>query len=216
MNIKEAKTSDLVSAYNKAATEMGQNVIKKFANRDTAEKRTRDILDNLDAYRTYEGHLECPHCGCHHSNGYMIDEGEGNDVNGETVRNHSHRICCLGCGGEFGTPLKGAGEHSEARSVGIAKSWEDPEVAAKRAQRHGVEVTVDGGEKLYFGSVRKAYVQLGLPLSGHIKFRMHLKENGKVKENGRSWKVVPLQKVEKAPKAPAKKAPAKKKASAKK
>lgn len=72
-------------------------------------------------------------------------------------------------------------------SAGIAKSWEDPKVAAKRAQRSGVEVD---GE--YYGSVHKAYIALGLDLKDHIQFRMLLKENGKAKVEGRKWKIVPI------------------------
>lgn len=56
------------------------------------------------------------------------------------------------------------------RSAAIAASWLRPEVAAKRIERTGVKV---GGE--IYGSVRKAFVALGLSLGTHIRFRMALK-----------------------------------------
>lgn len=63
---------------------------------------------------------------------------------------------------------------SAQRAASIAASWADPAVAAKRAERTCV---CAGGKE--FGSVRKAFVALGLPLGNHIKFRMALKAAGK-------------------------------------
>lgn len=72
-------------------------------------------------------------------------------------------------------------------SAGISASWQDKDVAAKRKQRSAV--TVDG---VKYGSVRKAYLALGMDLKDHIQFRMLLKETGKQKVDGRVWKIVPL------------------------
>lgn len=59
---------------------------------------------------------------------------------------------------------------SRTRSKGISESWNDPEVAAKRAQRHNVKVGKD-----VYRSVLEAFKKLHLPVSQHIKFRMALK-----------------------------------------
>lgn len=59
------------------------------------------------------------------------------------------------------------------RSAAIAASWQRPDVAAKRIERTSVKVK---GET--YGSVRKAFLALSLPLSVHIRFRMTLKANG--------------------------------------
>lgn len=69
------------------------------------------------------------------------------------------------------------------RSAAIAKSWEDPAVAAKRAERNAVKA----GNKVY-RSVKQAFEDLGLPLSKHIRFRMELKSVGTMtfKHEGRS------------------------------
>lgn len=67
---------------------------------------------------------------------------------------------------------------SNTRSKGISESWNNPEVAAKRAQRHNVKVVLDGKEKGVFRSTLEAFKKLNLPQSGHIKFRMALKATG--------------------------------------
>lgn len=65
----------------------------------------------------------------------------------------------------------------------IAASWRDPEVAAARITRNGVRV--DG---VQYDSVRAAFVELGLPLGTHIKFRMALKAANKLTDGaGRKW-----------------------------
>ncbi len=75
-----------------------------------------------------------------------------------------------------------------SNSAGIAKSWENPEIAAKRAQRSAVEV--DG---VQYGSVNKAYKALELDTKDLIQFRMLLKETGSQKDaDGRKWKIIPL------------------------
>ena len=62
---------------------------------------------------------------------------------------------------------------------GIAASWNDPEVAAKRMTRNSV---VANGEE--FKSVRAAFYALGLPDNKHIAFRMKLKAEGHAEING--------------------------------
>lgn len=69
---------------------------------------------------------------------------------------------------------KSPGAVSTNRSKGIGDSWNDPKIAAKRAQRNGVQVA-----GVQYRSVKAAFVALKLPLNGHIAFRMSLKESGK-------------------------------------
>lgn len=61
------------------------------------------------------------------------------------------------------------GAVNEARSVGIAQSWEDPKVAKARKARNKVKV----GNTVY-RSVRKAFEDLKLPDKDHQKFRKEL------------------------------------------
>jgi hypothetical protein len=60
------------------------------------------------------------------------------------------------------------------RSKSISESWNNPEVSAKRVQRHNVKVEGAG----VFRSVLEAFKILNLPQSKHIKFRMALKQVG--------------------------------------
>jgi hypothetical protein len=92
-----------------------------------------------------------------------------------------------------------AAEIAAKRAAGTSATWQDPEVRAKRTQRHGVEV--DG---VYYKSVGDAYLQLGLPMSKCIAHRIELKSlpEGTVDEEyGKTWKIVPYRYAEKAKKA---------------
>lgn len=188
INISEATAKELVEFHNTNIIDLPvnakRNPVKKFADRKSAEKRIQALLIDLDMLRMFD-EVICPHCGTHLENGVVSDEGNGGyEVNGEFVKLEKEH-CCLACGEEFGEEI--GKSRTVNNSAGIAKSWENPEVAAKRAQRSGVEVD---GE--YYGSVRKAYIALGLDLKDHIQFRMLLKENGKAKVDGRKWKIVPI------------------------
>lgn len=65
---------------------------------------------------------------------------------------------------------------------GIADSWNDPEVAAKRLTRN--TVVVDGEE---FKSFRKAWAAMGFDDKDHIKFRLVMKSEGQVSVNGKTF-----------------------------
>lgn len=72
-----------------------------------------------------------------------------------------------------------AAERKEAASnaAGVAASWADPKVVEARLKRDGVFVKVgDSATATEYRSVRKAFEELGLPDSKHIRFRMKLKE----------------------------------------
>lgn len=76
---------------------------------------------------------------------------------------------------------------SATRSEAIARSWEDEETRAARSQRSAVEV--DGH---YYGSVRKAFIALDLPMKLHIAFRGELKAAGELDAYDHHWEIVPL------------------------
>jgi len=203
INIHEAKTKELVEFYNKYA----DKPVKKFSSRAVAERRVAELMagpktkdeptddgpeiftderglskTDVQLKRTY-GFTHCPHCGVHLENGVGED---GQEVNGEIIHHALRQFECLGCGGEFGPKVRHK-KHSASRSEAIAKSWEVPETAIKRAQRSAVKVDDET-----YRSVRQAFVALGLPMKMHIAFRMELKEKGKVKAFDHSWKIVPL------------------------
>lgn len=176
--ISSAKTSELVAFYNSLAAKP----VTKFADRATAEKRVAALIEDAASVFAFSAHgkIHCPGCGTHLSNG--IGQ-HGEDVNGKIVKHDSHEFACLGCGHEFGAPIRKVAS-SASRSAAIAQSWTNPEVAAKRAERTAVVVKV-AGEKAprSFTSTAQAFRKLGLDLAGHIKFRMNLKAAGALAYN---------------------------------
>jgi len=82
---------------------------------------------------------------------------------------HCHTQYVVATGKIYNAP-----KSSASRSEGIRESWNDAKVAEARATRHHVAVEGKGA----FKSVRAAFMELGLPLNSHIKFRMELKAKG--------------------------------------
>lgn len=88
---------------------------------------------------------------------------------------------------------------SEAISMGVAASWDDPEVRAKRTTRHAVRV--DG--ELY-RSVHKACEELDYENRNDgtaIAWRLKIKESPNLRltdELGREWKLVPYSEYQEA------------------
>jgi hypothetical protein len=203
MNVRTATTAELVAFYN--ANVAADKQIKKFADRATAERR----VSNLSAY--YEasdeelaqeqeaavqssvygfevhGLYDCPHCDIHLSNGVSQ---HGDDVNGKPLRHDTHEFECMGCGGGFGKTLRHAAK-STSRANAIAATWNDPQIAAARAQRTCVRV-YDGFDDIIgeYKSTAEAFRRLGLPLSKHIPFRMALKAAGSKTFAAYTFKVV--------------------------
>lgn len=124
MNVQLATTAELVSFYN--ANVPADKLIKKFADRKTAERRCNELQQRIwAAERSSEvridqllvapaevaesnssvsdyavhGHTNCPSCGVHLSNGVGVD---GQEVNGKTIRHDAFQFECLACGHEFG------------------------------------------------------------------------------------------------------------------
>lgn len=135
MNLNDvvtAKTSELLTTYNKMAEALGEKVCHRFADRETAERRVSAIIARYsDAFQP--------------------------------------------------AVVEAVTEEKRTAAEGIAASWKDPEVAAKRMTRHTV---ICNGQE--FKSVRQAFAAFGLNDKKHIAFRMKLKAAGKeiYRENG--------------------------------
>lgn len=178
------KTADLVAFYN---ANSGSKPIKKFADRRTAETRVIALIESLNA-------LDEP------SNESPIPDAKPREEVSSNVKTHKARAVVkkaeptqeeldamsdeeyeafvksglndsANCVVQNGTP-----SHRRSNSEGIAKSWDNKEVAQKRLTRNGVMVEGVGE----FKSVRVAFAALGLPDSKHIRFRMKLKEAGRL------------------------------------
>lgn len=178
------KTADLVAFYN---ANSGSKPIKKFADRRTAETRVIALIESLNA-------LDEP------SNESPIPDAKPREEVSSNVKTHKARAVVkkaeptqeeldamtdeeyeafvksglndsANCVVQNGTP-----SHRRSNSEGIAKSWDNKEVAQKRLTRNAVMVEGVGE----FKSVRVAFAALGLPDSKHIRFRMKLKEAGRL------------------------------------
>lgn len=178
------KTADLVAFYN---ANSGSKPIKKFADRRTAETRVIALIESLNA-------LDEP------SNESPIPDAKPREEVSSDVKTHKARAVVKKVeptqeeldamsDEEYEAFVKsslnsspvGADEiatpsHRRSNSEGIAKSWDNKEVAQKRLTRNGVMVEGVGE----FKSVRVAFAALGLPDSKHIRFRMKLKEAGRL------------------------------------
>jgi len=167
-------TAELLAEYN-ATT--GKSTTK-FASRAAGEKavqklrdtnaRDEEVNSSVTGYKIHEYH-NCPHCGIHLSNG-VIEHGD--EVGEKILKLKEFQFECMACGSEFGPALKHAAK-SITRSTSISESWNDSEIAAKRARRDNVEVN-----GVQYRSVAQAFQKLNLPMSKHIQFRMELKATG--------------------------------------
>lgn len=146
-----------------AAEEAPAPVIDKKAAR-AAEKAAAAALV---AERLSAG--QCPHCG---------GDASSQTGNGpEGTHKGDNETFCHECGGAYdnatGARRAPFGNTSATRAAAIAKTWQDPETAARRAAR--LKVSADGSD---YSSVRQAFIALRLPLSKHIKFRGELRDAG--------------------------------------
>jgi len=182
INIQTAKTSELVAFFNAHA----EQPVKRFADRQTAEKRVAALLAAAPAEKSYgeevSGLKHCPACNIDLSNG--IGQ-HGDEVNSKKIKHEKFMFACLGCGHEFGPAIPGKHIPDAARSAGVAKSWADASVRAARSARHAV--TVNG---VQYGSVMKAFTALGLPKGKLIRFRGELKKAGEGVFEGHDFKLV--------------------------
>lgn len=207
MNVTTATTAELVAFYNANST----TPVKRFSDRKTAERRVAALLAveqqqnvvkvtaqeiaaaarrAMAENKVHSAHqLACPECGDTDN----LTTGEVKLLRGMQHVVNEHIADCHSCGHEWNTltgkPLRKVAASSE-RSVAIAASWHDADVAAARAARHAVEVTTPKGKKQQHRSVREAFMVLALPLGQHIKFRGALKAAGKADFGGYKFQIV--------------------------
>jgi hypothetical protein len=208
INVKSAATADLLAFLN---AHSGKAPVKRFSTRAAGERRVAALLEELGSKATkpatkktaaatskkggyvqayVDGSPVCPSCGGHVdvTAGEVIETKRGQRVVNEHIAFHH------ACGHEWdmntGKPRRRAADKGAAtRAAAIAASWQNPEVAAARATRHGVKVTGPNGGQATYKSVREAFVELGLPLGRHIKFRGALKAAGKQEIAGFKFKL---------------------------
>lgn len=186
--ISAAKTAELVAFFNANCSIAGVKPVAKFADRKTAERRVTELVAKLPKPAKTEAANyvvgTCPKCG-DSQNG--ITCGRVIEVGGHQKVINEHQAMCHVCGHEFdcetGKALRKRGAVNPGAAKQISESWKDSGVAAARVTRHSVKV--DG---VAYTSARVAFIELGLPLGTHIKFRMALKAAGKITDGaGRKW-----------------------------
>lgn len=178
------KTADLVAFYN---ANSGSKPIKKFADRRTAETRVIALIESLNALDEPSNESPIPDAKPReevssdvktHKARAVVKKAEPTQEELDAMSDEEYEAFVksglndsANCVVQNGTP-----SHRRSNSEGIAKSWDNKEVAQKRLTRNGVMVEGVGE----FKSVRVAFAALGLPDSKHIRFRMKLKEAGRL------------------------------------
>lgn len=178
------KTADLVAFYN---ANSGSKPIKKFADRRTAETRVIALIESLNALDEPSNESPIPDAKPReevssdvktHKARAVVKKSEPTQEELDAMTDEEYEAFVksglndsANCVVQNGTP-----SHRRSNSEGIAKSWDNKEVAQKRLTRNGVMVEGVGE----FKSVRVAFAALGLPDSKHIRFRMKLKEAGRL------------------------------------
>lgn len=178
------KTADLVAFYN---ANSGSKPIKKFADRRTAETRVIALIESLNALDEPSNESPIPDAKPReevpsdvktHKARAVVKKAEPTQEELDAMTDEEYEAFVksglndsANCVVQNGTP-----SHRRSNSEGIAKSWDNKEVAQKRLTRNAVMVEGVGE----FKSVRVAFVALGLPDSKHIRFRMKLKEAGRL------------------------------------
>lgn len=178
------KTADLVAFYN---ANSGSKPIKKFSDRRTAETRVIALIESLNALDEPSNESPIPDAKPReevssdvktHKARAVVKKAEPTQEELDAMTDEEYEAFVksglndsANCVVQNGTP-----SHRRSNSEGIAKSWDNKEVAQKRLTRNGVMVEGVGE----FKSVRVAFAALGLPDSKHIRFRMKLKEAGRL------------------------------------
>lgn len=105
----------------------------------------------------------------------MAENGLKKDENGKVVKTKAPKV------------YKTKEEIREAIANGVSKSWDDVNIAVARKTHNGV--TVNGQ---VYGSVNKAFIELGLNAAYHIPFRKIVKvcKNVVLKEGDKEFKFV--------------------------
>lgn len=178
------KTADLVAFYNENS---GSKPIKKFADRRTAETRVIALIESLNALDEPSNESPIPDAKPHeevssdvktHKARAVVKKAEPTQEELDAMTDEEYEAFVKSGLNDapVGADKIASPSHRRSNSEGIAKSWDNKEVAQKRLTRNGVMVEGVGE----FKSVRVAFAALGLPDSKHIRFRMKLKEAGRL------------------------------------
>lgn len=178
------KTADLVAFYN---ANSGSKPIKKFADRRTAETRVIALIESLNALAEPSNESPIPDAKPReevssdvktHKARALVKKAEPTQEELDAMTDEEYEAFVKSGlnDSEDSIVQNDRPAHRRSNSEGIAKSWDNKEVAQKRLTRNGVMVEGVGE----FKSVRVAFAALGLPDSKHIRFRMKLKEAGRL------------------------------------
>lgn len=206
-HINALSGAELLALYNEAAAALNATPCKRFSTLANGQARTLKLVEALcvevkarAAAKTVPAPAKvkvnkakpapvrtdaCPGCGAD-----CDITPAGLEGTAAAERNFCHS-CSTQWNPETGKVYTAPKANHEGRSKAIAASWADAEVARKRAERHSVVVTggtLKGSQE--FGSVSKAFIALGLPMSKHIKFRGQLKAAGKLAFEAYNFAVV--------------------------
>lgn len=170
-DVKEMTTAELIAEYN----HLTGKKITRFASRAAGEKQVLSARAVADVKSMFKGGTTTGALPA--SEGKRAEKKEAKPKAAAKPKAEK----------KAAKPKAEPGKISVARSKGISDSWNDPAIAAKRAQRNGAQVA---GEK--YRSVKAAFLALKLPLEKHIAFRMSLKESGKetFERNGKKYNFV--------------------------
>lgn len=109
----------------------------------SARVATDKVEENLSSVHAFEVHgfTNCPSCGIHLSNGVGDHLQE---VNGKKIKHDQFEFACLGCGEEFGAPVRKASKKAPTGkgTPKVKGVWLKPEICATPAQ---VEATAHDG-----------------------------------------------------------------------
>lgn len=186
--IKEVETKDLVAFYNLHVESVGGTVVKKFADRKTAEKRVDALVTKLSQSSEFSGINEGMMPAPEGYTGTIVspeDEDEAEDPSRvvaatnafaalQTTLSNIKELQEKNGGGPIIAPRPSS---RASNSAGVAASWVDSEVRSARLKRDGVQVSLDGAVIAMYGSTREAFRALRLPDNKHIRFRLKLKES---------------------------------------
>lgn len=167
--IRAAKTGELVAWYNTKA----EKPVKKFTDRETAERRCISLLVALNALE--EQHKDNAAAAWEDLNVRPVVHAP-RQVAEPVIEESLDELTDE----EFEAKVKeelNATPERKSNAAGIAASWNDAKVAEARLTRNGVIVEWNGKSE-EFKSVRAAFLALNLPDSKHIRFRMKVKEAG--------------------------------------
>jgi capsule polysaccharide export protein KpsE/RkpR len=178
--ISATKTADLIAFYNKNVP--AEKAVAKFTNRATAEKRIAALVASLQEKTAAKVKAAA-----------TVEQLPAKPAKPANVKAAAKTAAPKSA--ELETAIEALKASAEAavkvrksNAAGISASWADPEVRDARLTRQGVAVVV-GGKASQYNSTKAAFEALGLPISKHIRFRMKLKEAGKLafEHDGKSY-----------------------------